>query len=108
VKRVTRRKGEYSNSRLDREFPHQVILPANRCTGENGAAMNNFCANLALGPGHHSLFYEDRWHLVYCFANAAHADLFQEKFGGENLNPAARGRGRNWHLLDGRSTNRKR
>jgi hypothetical protein len=108
MKRVTRRKGEYSKSRLNREFPHQVILPADRCTGANGAAMDNFCTNLALGPRHHSLFYEDRWHLVYCFANAAHADLFRERFGGESLNPEARGRGRNWHLLHGRSFDRNR
>jgi hypothetical protein len=105
---MTRRKGEYSKSRLDREFRHQVILPADRCTGENGAAMDNFCSNLALGPGHHSLFYEDLWHLVYCFANAAHADFFREKFGGETFYPGARGRSRNWHLLRGRSVDRKR
>jgi hypothetical protein len=108
VKRVTRRKGEYSNSRLDREFPHRVILPADRCTGADGTAMDNFCTNLALGPRHHSLFYEDRWHLVYGFANAAHADLFRERFGGDTLNPEARGRGRNRHLSHGRSFDRKR
>jgi hypothetical protein len=79
---VTRRKGEYSERRLDREFPHQVILPADRCTGANGVAMNTFCKNLALGPGYHSIFYEDQWHLVYCFADAAHADLFRQNFGG--------------------------
>ncbi len=105
---MTRRKGEYSKSRLNREFPHQVILPADRCTGANGAAMDNFCTNLALGPRHHSLFYEDRWHLAYCFANAAHADLFREKFGGETFRPEARGRGRNWHLSHDRSFARKR
>jgi hypothetical protein len=27
---ATRRKGEYSKSRLDREFPYQVMLPAER------------------------------------------------------------------------------
>jgi hypothetical protein len=59
VNHVTRRKGEYSKRRLDREFAHQVTLPADRCTGAKGAAMNTFCTNLGLGPGHHSLFYED-------------------------------------------------
>ena len=38
---MTRRKGEYSKSRLDREFPHQVIIPADRCTGANGAVIEN-------------------------------------------------------------------
>jgi hypothetical protein len=46
--------------------------------------------------------------LVYCFANAAHADLFRERFGGDTLNPEARGRGRNRHLSHGRSFDRKR
>jgi hypothetical protein len=105
---MTRRKGEYSKSRFDREFPYQVFLPADRCTGANGAAMDNFCTNLALGPGHHSLFYEDQWHVVYCFADAAHADLLREKFYGETFHPRARGRGRDWHLLPGRSVDRKR
>ena len=96
---MTRRKGEYSKSRLDREFPHQVIVPADRCTGSNSAVIESLCRNLTLGPGHHSLFHLDRWHLVYCFAGAAHADLFRETFGGEKFDPKARGRGRNWHLL---------
>jgi hypothetical protein len=101
---MPRRKGEYSKSRLDREFPHQVILPADRCTGENGAAMDNFCSNLALGPGRHSLFYEDLlWHLLrQCGARR----FFP--VGGETFYPGARGRSRNWHLLRGRSVDRKR
>ena len=28
---VTRRKGEYIKNRLDREFPYQFMLPAERC-----------------------------------------------------------------------------
>jgi hypothetical protein len=46
--------------------------------------------------------------LVYCFADVAHADLFRENFGGETLNPDARGRRRKWQLLNGRSFDRKR
>jgi hypothetical protein len=103
-----RRKGKYSKSRLDRDFPNQVILPADRCTGANGAAMDDFCTNPTLGPDYHSMFYEDRWHLAYCFADAAHANLFREKFGGETLNPESRGRGRAWYLSHARSIDRKR
>jgi hypothetical protein len=54
--------------------------------------MDNFCTNLAPGPRHHSLFHQDQWHLAYRFADAAHADLFREKFGGETLSPEARAR----------------
>jgi hypothetical protein len=91
---MTRRKGEYGKSRLDREFPYQVIVPAGRCTDASGAIVESLCGNLAMGPRHHSLFHQDRWHLVYCFADAAHADLFREKFGGETFHPGARGHGR--------------
>jgi hypothetical protein len=38
---VTRRKGEYSKSRLDREFSYQVMLPAARCIGVKGLAIQN-------------------------------------------------------------------
>jgi hypothetical protein len=38
---MARRKGEYSKSRLDREFPHQVILPADRCAGAAGSVIDN-------------------------------------------------------------------
>jgi hypothetical protein len=96
---MTRRKGEYTKSRLDREFPHQVIVSADRCAGANSATIESLCKTLTLGPRHHSVFHQDRWHLVYCFADAAHAELFQEKFGGETFDPKARGRGRNWHML---------
>jgi hypothetical protein len=50
------------------------------------------------------LSHQDRWRLVYCSGDAAHAELFREKFGGETFDPKARGRGRNWHLLRNRST----
>jgi hypothetical protein len=96
---VTRRKGEYTKARLDRESPYQVLLPANRCTGANSAAFAKFCRDLTLGPRHHSIVQHDQWHLVYCSAEKAHAVLFREIFGGERFDPAVRGRGRRWHLL---------
>jgi hypothetical protein len=39
---VTSRKGEYCKSRLDREFPYQVMLPVERYTGIKSVAMQNF------------------------------------------------------------------
>jgi hypothetical protein len=101
---MTRRKGEYSKSRLDREFPHQVIVSADRCTGANSAVIESLCKTLTLGPRHHSVFHQDRWHLVYCFADAAHADHLRQTFGGETFDPKARKRGRDWHRLRSRST----
>jgi hypothetical protein len=62
------------------------------------------CRNLTLGPGRHSIFHQDRWQLVYCFADAGHADFFRETFGGETFDPRSRGRGMNWYRLRNRST----
>jgi hypothetical protein len=44
-----------------------------------------------------------RW-IVYCFADAEHAEKFRMRFGGERFNPKHRGRGSNsarWYK-DGR------
>jgi hypothetical protein len=66
------------------------------------------CKDMTLGPRHPSLVQQDRWHLVYCFAEAAHAELFREKCGGETFNPETCGRGRSWHLLHSLIICRKR
>jgi hypothetical protein len=57
---MTRRKGEYAKARLDREFPYQVILPANRCTGADSAAIAKLCRDLSQGPVHHSVVQHDQ------------------------------------------------
>src|ERR1700736_6192918 len=36
------------------------------------------------------------WWIVYCFADAEHAEKFRMRFGGERFNPKDRGRGSNW------------
>jgi hypothetical protein len=46
--------------------------------------------------GHHSVFHEDKWWIVYCFADAEHAEKFRIRFGGERFNPKDRGRGSKW------------
>jgi hypothetical protein len=33
---------------------------------------------------------------VFCFAEAAHADLFRQAFGGKRFDPKHRGRGNRW------------
>jgi hypothetical protein len=46
---------------------------------------------------HHSVFREDKWWTVYCFADAEHAKAkFRMRFGGERFNPKDRGRGAHW------------
>src|SRR5205823_1548814 len=48
---------------------------------------------------HHSVFHEDKWWTVYCFANPEQAEKFRLRFGGERFNPKERGRGSNWALV---------
>jgi hypothetical protein len=96
---MSRRKGELTKSRMDRDYPHQVALPADQCTGENGRIIEAFCADLSVAPRKHSFRRDDRWHVVCCFADPAHAERFRERFGGEAFDPKLRGRGRQWHKL---------
>jgi hypothetical protein len=58
---MTNRKGELTGSRLDREYPHQIALPASQCTGDSGRAHREFCAGLSLAPRHHTVRRDDRY-----------------------------------------------
>ena len=37
--------------------------------------------------GGHSVFHEDKWFNVYCFAEVADAEKFMQRFGGEKFDP---------------------
>lgn len=89
------RKGELSSAIIDRGWPHQVALPAST-NANSGQAIHAFCQDLSLCPRGHSVFHEDAWFNVYCFAEAANAEEFMTRFGGERFDPRQRGRGSNW------------
>jgi hypothetical protein len=61
--------------------------------------MDAFCLDLSVCERHHSVFHEDKWWIVYCFADAEHAEKFRMRFGGERshpkVRPKVRGRGSN-------------
>jgi hypothetical protein len=42
---VIYRRGELSKDTIDRDWPHQVALPAARCTGRNYVTIHLFCDN---------------------------------------------------------------
>ena len=94
-----RRKGELSPSRVDREWPHQIMLPAEDCLGQQYNVIAEFCADLSLCPRGHSLGVSDKWQRVFCFADKAGAEKFQARFGGEWFDPARRARGNRWMKL---------
>ena len=42
------RKGELSAASIDREWPHQIAITADPCTGERHAELHAFCKDLSL------------------------------------------------------------
>jgi hypothetical protein len=87
---VVYRKGELSKGAMDRQWPHQIALPAARCSGGNYVTIRLFCEGLSLCPRTHSFRQNDHDMVVFCFANRAHAEQFRECFGGEFLDPTTR------------------
>ena len=95
---MTQRKGELSPGMVDRNWPHQVALPAERMMGDGHKIIREFCRALSLCQRGHTVQRDDRTYNVFSFADPLHADLFRERFGGEPFDPKDRGRGREWHL----------
>ena len=90
------RKGELSPAAVDRGWPHQVALPASVSEGCGYKIVHDFCKDLSLCPRGHAVFHDGRWFNVYCFAAAADAETFLQRFGGERFDPRRRGKGSNW------------
>jgi hypothetical protein len=87
---VVYRKGELSKGTIDREWPHQVALRADRCAGHNYFTIRLFCEGLSLCPRGHSFRRDDIDMTVFCFAERAHAEQFREHVGGEFIDPKNR------------------
>ena len=77
------RKGELNKRAVDNDWPYQVALPANACTGAQYDVVHNFCRGLSLCPRGHYFRRDDIGYNVFCFAEKAHAEMFREKFGGD-------------------------
>ena len=91
------RKGELSAATVDREWPHQVAVRADTVKGKaNGEAVEAFCKHLSKSPRGHAVFHDSEWWVVFCFADAAHAESFRVRFDGVKFDPKDRGRGSSW------------
>jgi len=90
------RKGELSPTMVDRDWPHQVALPAHLSLNRGHEMIREFCKDLSLCSRGHSVFHDDQWFNVYCFSDRADAEKFLQRFGGEKFDPTQRGRGSNW------------
>ena len=95
---MSRRKGELTSGRINREWPYQVALPADHLLGKNYDVTYGFCRDLSLCPRGHTVRRDDVTYSVFCFADPNHADLFRERINGERFDPKDMGRGPNWHL----------
>jgi hypothetical protein len=89
---VVYRKGELSKGMIDRQWPHQVALPACRCTGHNYVTIRLFCEGLSLCPLGHCFRRDTTDFNVFCFAQREDAQAFQVRFGGEFIDPKDRPR----------------
>lgn len=90
------RKGELSPAAIDQEWPHQIARPASACEGGGYKMIHAFCEQLSLCPRGHAVFHDGQWFNIYCFAEAADAEKFTQRFGGETFDPKQRGKGNNW------------
>jgi len=89
---VVCRKGELSKGAIDSQWPHQVALQADSCTGTNWIVIRDFCRGLSLCSRGHYFYRDTVGYNVYCFGELEHAELFRTRFGGELIDPKDRPR----------------
>lgn len=80
---MTRYKGVPSKRTIAREFPHEVVVPAENVGGYNIPAVDVFFAQIDQPKHSSSLRKDDRDFLIYYFADPQYARSFQAVFGGE-------------------------
>jgi hypothetical protein len=71
--RVVYRKGELSKATIDRDWPHQVALPAYRCLGHNYLTMH--LRAVSPYPRTRSLRQDGQVMTVFCFAERNHGAI---------------------------------
>ena len=86
------RKGELSKGTIDRQWPHQVAVPADSCTGANWICIHEFCKGMSLCPRRHFFHRGTIGFNVYCFGEREHAERFRSHFNGELITPEERPR----------------
>lgn len=86
------RKGELSSAAIDRQWPHQVSILADKCTGDAFIRIQEFCRPLTLAPRWHTYVADGCYHSVFCFAEREHAEAFSREFGGALIDPKHRPR----------------
>ena len=80
---MTRARGQSSRTLLNREFPHQVLVLADSVRGHTFNRVLAFHDEAAIRIKNCAARQDDRWYLIYCFAQRKHALAFQLAFGGD-------------------------
>lgn len=80
---MNRARGQPSRRMIDRSYPYQVLIPAEKVQGRNLDAVIIFHEQIGQPMQHRSTFEDDKWQAIYCFADPTHASAFQAMFGGE-------------------------
>jgi len=65
---MTRARGQPSRTAVNREFPHQVIVPAKSVSGRELDRVIAFHDRLLVPVKSRSAFQNDQWYAIYCFA----------------------------------------
>lgn len=98
--RMSKRKGQMSQSTINRLWPYQVAILAVEYRGPMKGAIDEFCKPYPESSSPHQVHYEGEGYLVKCFPEKAIADEFVRRFGGEPLDPRDRGKGHFWFRWD--------
>lgn len=80
---MSRARGQPPRRLIDRQYPHQVLLPAENVGGKNLDLVIIFHAQIDAPIQSRSIYKEDRWYALYSFSDPQHAKSFQALFGGE-------------------------
>jgi hypothetical protein len=80
------RKGEISQARLRRKWPHHVAISADKVQGhKNYDLVHGFAEILSVAPRTFHMRRDDLDFVVFCFTKPEDAQAFCDRFGGERL-----------------------
>jgi hypothetical protein len=84
---MSRRKGELTTAKLERDWPHHVALPAEKVRGlANSETVRGFAKTLSVAPLTYLVRRGDAAaFVIFCFKTPEDAQVFAERFGGERL-----------------------